>query len=164
LRNQRRLTVLTSASRDGGLLADVVGKFGISAVRGSSSKRGAVALLALADEIQSGGDIIITPDGPRGPRYKLGPGAVFLAQKTGYGVSRIEVEYSNYWELKSWDRFRIPVPFSAVRVTLHPLHYVPVTQTEEEFEEQRELLERQLRFHHDDLCANSVVARDVSVR
>ena len=139
------LTVLTSSSRDGGLLSAVVGRFGIGAVRGSSSRRGAAAVLRLASMLEEGSDIIITPDGPRGPCYTLGPGLIFLAQKTGVPVSGVDVEYSRYWELKSWDRFRIPKPFSKVFITLSQAEAIEPTGDDAAFEEARVRFERLLR-------------------
>jgi lysophospholipid acyltransferase (LPLAT)-like uncharacterized protein len=79
---RKGVTVLTSASRDGELLAQLVGQFGMAAVRGSSSRRGSRAFLELVHQVKNGNDIAITPDGPRGPRYSLGQGAVSLAQLT----------------------------------------------------------------------------------
>jgi lysophospholipid acyltransferase (LPLAT)-like uncharacterized protein len=132
---------LISASRDGSLIADVVGRYGFRAVRGSSSRQGTAALLQLADVIASGRDPLITPDGPRGPVYRLGGGIIFLAQKTNVPVQPINFEYSSCWRLNSWDRFIIPKPFSTVRVIFAEPHYVRATSTEEEFEAERVRLE-----------------------
>jgi lysophospholipid acyltransferase (LPLAT)-like uncharacterized protein len=134
---RRPLTVLTSPSRDGAVLAGLVARFGIGAVRGSSSKRGVAAVRELQAELEAGRDVIITPDGPRGPRYKASPGLVYLAQRSGVPVMAVRVEYSSYWELRSWDRFRIPKPFSRVAVRFLPLHVVGVTEGEAGFEEER---------------------------
>jgi lysophospholipid acyltransferase (LPLAT)-like uncharacterized protein len=144
-RREPPMVVLTSASRDGALLAAFVQRFGVGAVRGSSSKRGAAALLQLTTELERGTGVIITPDGPRGPRYVLGPGLIFLSQKTGTPILPLQVEYSSYWELKSWDRFRIPKPFSRVRMILHPFHQVPAELDDNGFEAERVRLETLLR-------------------
>jgi len=56
--------------------------------------------------------VVIIPDGPRGPSYCVQPGIIKLAQKTGAAIFPIRVAYQNYWQLKSWDRFRNPKPFS----------------------------------------------------
>lgn len=126
-------SVLTSPSGDGAILAAVMEQFGIGNVRGSSSRRGSAATLELTSIIKRGGDVAITPDGPRGPRYKLGAGIIFLAQKTGAPVMPIHVEYSRCVRLKSWDQFRIPLPFSRVNVTLDALfHAVPECDAETE--------------------------------
>ena len=122
--SRRPLTVLTSPSRDGALLEALVARFGIGAVRGSSSRRGITALRELQAELERHTDVIITPDGPRGPAYKLSPGLVFLASKTRLPVMLAHVDYEKFWELRSWDKFRIPKPFSGVKVTFAPLTQV----------------------------------------
>ena len=117
-------SVLTSASKDGDILADVIGKFRMGAVRGSSSRRGGAAMRELVSVIEGGSDIAITPDGPRGPVYRFSPGAVKVAQMSGAPLMPFAIEYSRYWELRSWDRFRIPKPFARVRVVFGPLQRV----------------------------------------
>jgi lysophospholipid acyltransferase (LPLAT)-like uncharacterized protein len=134
---ERHGAALISASHDGELLADAINRFGFGVVRGSSSRMGATALLQLAEVLTGGGDVVITPDGPRGPVYQLGPGLIFLAQKTGAAILPMNVEYSSCWRLKNWDRFIIPRPFSRVWVTFGEPYHVPQTTTSEEFEAER---------------------------
>jgi hypothetical protein len=124
-RGRRPLTVLTSASRDGALLARFVAAFGIGAVRGSSSRGGMAAVRELRKLLKAGRDVVITPDGPRGPAYQINPGLLFLAAKTGIPLMPIRVEYDKFWELRSWDKFRIPKPFSRVRVWMLPPVHIP---------------------------------------
>jgi lysophospholipid acyltransferase (LPLAT)-like uncharacterized protein len=94
--------------------------------------------------LASGRDVVITPDGPRGPAYELGPGIVFLAQKSGASVLPMNLEYSGCWRLGSWDRFIIPQPFSKVRVLINrPLH-VKTTSTPEEFETERRRMQDEM--------------------
>jgi hypothetical protein len=128
---------LISASYDGDLIADVTQRFGFDVVRGSSSRMGATALLELSEILASGRDVLLTPDGPRGPAYELGQGIIFLAQRTGAAVVPINMEYSSCWRVKSWDRFIIPRPFSKVRVILGQPQHVKSTSTPEEFENER---------------------------
>jgi lysophospholipid acyltransferase (LPLAT)-like uncharacterized protein len=135
--SDRHGAALISASRDGDLLTDAVQRFGFDVVRGSSSRLGATAILQLSQILASGGDVVITPDGPRGPAYELGPGIIFLAQKTGAAVLPINMEYSRCWRLKSWDRFIVPQPFAKVRLIIGRPHRVNVTTTPEEFEAER---------------------------
>jgi len=134
---QRHGAALISASRDGDLLADAVQRFGYDAVRGSSSRMGASAILQLGEVLASGGDVVITPDGPRGPAYELGPGIIFLAQKTGAPVVPVDMEYSSCWRIKSWDRFIVPRLFAKVRVIIGAPHRVRSASTPEEFEAER---------------------------
>jgi lysophospholipid acyltransferase (LPLAT)-like uncharacterized protein len=125
--------VLTSASRDGAIIAAAMKSFGLKSVRGSSSRRGATALLQLTGTLAAGEDAAVTPDGPRGPRYKLGPGVVFLAQQTGAGILPIHIEYSSAVRLKSWDRFMIPLPFASVRILCgEPIFISPAADIEAE--------------------------------
>jgi lysophospholipid acyltransferase (LPLAT)-like uncharacterized protein len=138
---RKGLYVLTSASRDGAYLSEIAGRFGMHSVRGSSSRRGAIALLDLFRTIRQGFDLCITPDGPRGPRYKLGSGAVLVSQRCSAPLMPIYIEYSSCWRLKSWDGFMIPKPFSKVVMTLMPYVNIPKTDTEEAFEAERAKVE-----------------------
>jgi len=135
--SNRRGAALISASRDGDLLADAIKRFDFDVVRGSSSRLGASAILQLTDVLASGRDVVITPDGPRGPAYELGPGIIFLAQKSGAAVLPVNMEYSSCWRLKSWDRFILPRPFSKVRVIIGQPYHVRSTSTPDEFETER---------------------------
>jgi lysophospholipid acyltransferase (LPLAT)-like uncharacterized protein len=128
---------LISASRDGDLLADAIKRFAFDVVRGSSSRLGASAIRQLSDVLASSRDVVITPDGPRGPAYELGPGIIFLAQKSGAPVLPVNMEYSNCWRIKSWDRFIVPRPFAKVHVIIGQPHRVRSTSTAEEFEAER---------------------------
>ena len=111
-----QLVVMVSASKDGAKLAGVLEKCGFVCVRGSSSRRGQVALLEMTRLVQAGYDAGITPDGPRGPKYKVATGIIQLAQLTGAPI--IPISYDLSWKiaLNSWDGFMIPLPFG--RATL----------------------------------------------
>jgi len=135
--SNRRGAALISASRDGDLLADAIARFGFDVVRGSSSRLGASAILQLTNVLASGRDVVITPDGPRGPAYELGPGIIFLAQKSGAAVLPVNMEYSSCWRLKSWDRFVLPRPFARIRVIIGPPYRVRSANTVDDFEAER---------------------------
>jgi lysophospholipid acyltransferase (LPLAT)-like uncharacterized protein len=134
--------VRTSASHDGAMLARAVGVFGIGAVRGSSSRRGVAALVALRKALRDGRDACVTPDGPRGPRYVFQPGIVKLAETTGAPVVPIHAEFSSVWRLKTWDRFHVPKPGSRVRVIFDRALEIPPGLSEADFAEHRRRLER----------------------
>ena len=140
--SNRHGAALISASRDGDLLADAITRFGFDVVRGSSSRLGASAILQLTDVLASGGDVVITPDGPRGPAYELGPGIVYLAQKSGAAVVPVNMEYSSCWRLKSWDRFILPRPFAKICVIIGQPHRVRSTNTVDDFEAERQRLQQ----------------------
>ena len=141
---RKGLLVLTSASRDGAYLSEFVRCFGMGAVRGSSSRRGAVALLDLVRSVEAGFDLCITPDGPRGPRYSLGPGALLLSERCHVPLMPLLVEYSAFWRFKSWDGFAIPKPFSKVTVTVLPLMEIESSETEAAFEAKRQQVETRM--------------------
>lgn len=142
---------LTSASRDGEVLAQTCSYFDVKTARGSSSRRGAAALRECLQLLKSGHDLCITPDGPRGPRYHLSPGVVTLAQLSGAPVMAVHFQPSRAWRLKTWDGFLIPKPFSVMKVRLEPPQPIPRTSTPEEFEAQRLALEQLLLSGvHDD--------------
>lgn len=127
-----RLAALISASKDGALLAALLESFHVQPVRGSSSRRGAQALLELTSWAERGYDLAVTPDGPRGPCYVLQPGVLALAQVTGRPV--LPCSYRLNWKirLKSWDRFQIPLPFARCDVFTGELIRVPREATDEE--------------------------------
>lgn len=146
---RRGVLVLTSASRDGMWLGELASQLGMGSVRGSSSKRGATAMRELLERVEAGYDIAITPDGPRGPKYRLGPGLVYLAQRAPMPVVTVHATFGNAVRLKSWDSFAIPKPFSRLDVTIGPVLAVPDTANEAEFEVEREKIESVLRERAD---------------
>lgn len=139
---RRECVVLTSASKDGVVLASAVKVFNLGAVHGSSSRRGAAAIVALRRASKNGKDLVFTPDGPRGPRYQLQPGVIKIAQTTGLPVVAMRIDYLSCWTLKTWDRFQIPKPFSKVRIILEEPITVPRRLHDEEFEKERLRLEK----------------------
>jgi lysophospholipid acyltransferase (LPLAT)-like uncharacterized protein len=120
-----------SRSRDGEFVTEAASFFGIKAVRGSSSKHGSSAFLAAVKASRDPlVDLVITPDGPRGPRYQIHPGLIRLAQITGRPI--VAVTYKLKWklELNSWDRFHVPLPFSSCHLMSSELIFVPEQATD----------------------------------
>lgn len=109
-------TVLVSEHRDGEIIARILAAFGFSAARGSSTRGGSRALLQLVQRVRDGHDIAITPDGPRGPRRTMAPGALLIAQRTGSPLVPLVAHASSVWRLRTWDAFEIPKPFARVTV------------------------------------------------
>ena len=141
------MSMLTSASKDGAMLATVARDYGMRAVRGSSNRRGAAGFRDMVREMQEGCCMCITPDGPRGPIYKCRPGAVKLASLSGYPIIPACIEYSSYWRIgKAWDGFIIPKPFSRVTVTWGRKIYVPADITEEQQAEYCRKVEEALAY------------------
>ena len=140
----RKLAALVSASKDGALLAAVLGKFGVEQVRGSSSRRGPQALLELATRGEMGYDLAVTPDGPKGPRYIAQAGVISLAQITGFPIIAVTCNTRRKISIKSWDRFQIPLPFSRCELILNKPLFVPREACAVRREELRKELENSL--------------------
>jgi lysophospholipid acyltransferase (LPLAT)-like uncharacterized protein len=140
----RSLSALTSASRDGAIIEHTLRTYGISAVRGSSSRRATAALLELKKTLEAGHDICITPDGPRGPSRILQAGPLKLAQLTGHPLVSVRVTCSSSWRLKTWDRFEIPKPFSCIHLSVDEPICIPRHISDEDFENLRLSLEKEL--------------------
>lgn len=142
LRRHIGASVLTSASGDGAILAAFMKQFDLGAVRGSSSRRGAQALIECARLLRKNHYVGVTPDGPRGPMYSMQPGVIQLARISKAAILPVQVDYTRSWRLKSWDRFFIPKPFSRVTVRFLPL--VQITE-DGDLESQRADLEKLLQ-------------------
>jgi lysophospholipid acyltransferase (LPLAT)-like uncharacterized protein len=125
----QKIAILISRSFDGEIIARTVERLGFIAIRGSSSRGGAAALRQIADEYARGTRCAITADGPRGPSMVAKPGTAQFAQLVGAWVGTFYVLPLNAWELKTWDRFLIPKPFSRVLITWPP--HVPAEEVTE---------------------------------
>ena len=111
-RRVKGVAILSSDSRDGERSAATWRWFGIHAVRGTASEDGAKALVRMIQAVRKGWDFGITPDGPRGPLMVMKPGTVALARKTGAWVVPVSLAFDRCFELRTWDRMVIPVPFA----------------------------------------------------
>jgi lysophospholipid acyltransferase (LPLAT)-like uncharacterized protein len=112
----RQISVLVSEHGDGEIIARILTAFGFRLVRGSSSRGAARALIAVDRELEAGFDVGITPDGPRGPRHSVAPGALLAAHRGGVRIVPLAASASSFWQLGSWDRFMIPKPFARVTI------------------------------------------------
>ena len=133
---------LISASRDGDFIANWIERSGYGTIRGSSSRKGVIALRQLMDTLAADGNVLFTPDGPRGPLYEVSQGVIFLAQKSGAPIVPIHMEYSSCWRLKSWDHFVVPKPFATLRAIFgEPISIAPLSGPEQ-FETERLRLQK----------------------
>ena len=139
--------VLISRHSDGELIARVVEGVGFNPVRGSSTAGGAAALREMVRVAREGFDFGISPDGPRGPRHEAKGGVITLARLTGLPIVPIAWAADSCWELHSWDRFRIPKPFTRVVVIANDPMEVPRRISPEEERRYVGLLEATMRRH-----------------
>lgn len=122
---KQKIAVMVSRSFDGEYIARIIQRFGFGAVRGSSSRGGATALLGMKDVLERGESVAFTIDGPRGPKYIAKPGPVHLSKMTALPMSAFYVALDNPWVLRTWDDFMIPKPFSRALVRLGRKMHVP---------------------------------------
>lgn len=112
------IAVMTSSSFDGEYIARIIARFGFRPVRGSSTRGGVRALLGMHTEIEQGRSVAFTIDGPRGPVYVAKPGPVLLARNVRLPIVPFYVAVERAWILNSWDRLRIPKPFSRAHIRM----------------------------------------------
>ena len=99
---------------DGEIIARILQLFHITPLRGSSSKGAKQVLLEAFRALKRGDDLLVTPDGPRGPRHEVSDGALALTMKGKLPLYTVNFTCERYWQLNSWDRFVIPKPFSKI--------------------------------------------------
>lgn len=133
---------MVSASKDGAFLSFLLRKFKMNPIRGSSSRRGAQALVEARKTLKQNQSVAVTPDGPKGPVYSAKSGPVVLSRLCQLPIIPTSVSVSAYWELKSWDKFIIPKPFSRVVITFGKPFVVPPDATDQSDEQEAENLGR----------------------
>ncbi|MGX3011499.1 lysophospholipid acyltransferase family protein [Helicobacter sp. 23-1044] len=114
IRQKSNIFILASEHFDAELIVRICALFGMQNIRGSSTKGGRRAIIQSIARLKEGKDIAIMPDGPRGPYHSIADGAPAIAQKTGSPLIVLQVRARRFWELDSWDRFRIPKPFGRI--------------------------------------------------
>jgi lysophospholipid acyltransferase (LPLAT)-like uncharacterized protein len=119
-----QVAVVISEHRDGEIIARIAMALGHRTVRGSTTRGAGRALLSMVRQVESGRDIAVTPDGPRGPAKSFAPGALIVAQRTGAAIIPATVVAKSAWRLKSWDQFMIPRPFTRVVISYGPAAHV----------------------------------------
>lgn len=126
----QKIAPLISQSSDGEYIARVLPHFGMIAVRGSTTRGGARALIKLLQAARKGYRPMLTPDGPRGPIYTVQPGILFLAKKLGWPIIPVGTALSHKFKVGSWDKMRVPLPFGKTALTYGKAIWV---KSEEDF-------------------------------
>jgi len=138
------LATLISQHRDGEYISRIAVVFGSRVIRGSASRGGVRAFKQMILALKEGFNLVITPDGPRGPRAKVKSGVIELAKLTGAPIVTVTFSAARRRSLKSWDAFLIPLPFSrAVYIWGDPI-YVEPTATKEEMAKYQDILAERL--------------------
>ena len=107
-------SAIISSHFDGSLIAGTLAFLDIRPLRGSSKKGAKQVLLQAFKSIKSGEEVLITPDGPRGPRHSMSDGAIGIALKSKLPIFVMNFKAKRYWQLNSWDKFVIPKPFTTI--------------------------------------------------
>ncbi len=114
---RKKMYPLVSQSKDGELIAYILKKQGFKTeIRGSSSRGGLKALSTMVKKLNEGSIVLITPDGPRGPRRELKDGIILVAQKTNSPIVGMSFIAEKVKVFNSWDKFELPLPFSKIKI------------------------------------------------
>ncbi|MFA6467999.1 MAG: lysophospholipid acyltransferase family protein [Bacteroidota bacterium] len=124
-RRNEHMSALVSQSEDGEFLSAVLERWKYFMIRGSSHIGGKEAMQLMVQAVHEGKSLAITPDGPRGPRHEMKMGAVRIAQKTNVPLVLAGIAVGHKRQLRSWDKFEVPLPFSNVAVVYSEPIYVP---------------------------------------
>lgn len=134
----RQHVVMVSRSRDGDFVSALCRHLGHYVARGSSrkgqiDKGGQQAKDEMITVLQSGVPGALTVDGPRGPAFEVKPGIIEMARVTGMPIVPYAPLPKRYWSFRSWDRFRLPKPFSCIDVHYGQPVHVPSDTAFDEF-------------------------------
>lgn len=139
------VTLLSSQSRDGELVARLARRWGLSVVRGSASRGGREALTGTYRAIvRHRSSPVMIPDGPRGPAYGFKVGVLVLAQMSRAPILPLGFAASSFWTVGSWDRLIVPKPFAKVAVVVGEPETVPRELPAPELEAARRRWEERL--------------------
>jgi lysophospholipid acyltransferase (LPLAT)-like uncharacterized protein len=141
----QQLATLISQHRDGDYIAGIVeGWWGFTAIRGSSSRGGSLALRNIVRTLKAGTAVAVTPDGPRGPRERMKPGPLLAARMAGVPLIPVSAGANRAWWVQSWDRFLVPKPFSRIRLEYGEPVMLSAKADEREMDDVSTELEHQL--------------------
>lgn len=138
---------MASRSKDGELIAWSLRRLGWHPTRGSSSRGGRQALDEMLEVLADPNHPMpaaLTVDGPRGPAHEVKNGVIDLAQRAGVPVVPFAAHADRYWQLRSWDRFRIPKPFARIVVHWGPPIFVPANLDANAYESYRDAVKREM--------------------
>lgn len=118
---QGPIAVVVSKSRDGRLLSAYANTFSYVKSINVSHKNRHGALLQMCAALEEGAKLVITPDGPRGPKYQVKAGIMFSSERAQASIVAMRWQASSSWKLNTWDNLQIPKPFAKVSITFEPV-------------------------------------------
>lgn len=152
---RRGFWVVISHSRDGEVQNTVFSKLGYQVIRGSTGRGGVRAAVEAIRALRKGGNMAMTPDGPRGPSGVVQGGVMLMAQKSGAALVPVGISAKPRWLAPAWDRYMVPWPFSRGVFLFGEPIYVPEDASEERVEELR--LELETKIHEAEAAAEREV-------
>ncbi|MDZ7372908.1 MAG: lysophospholipid acyltransferase family protein [candidate division KSB1 bacterium] len=138
------ICAMVSRHRDGEMIARTLHRLGYRTVRGSSSKGGREAFWEMARAMRNGADGVVIPDGPTGPRHKLKPGLLFLAQQTGAAIVPVTYSADRMVQFNSWDRFTLWLPFARCVLWYGEPRFIPRHWSRDEVLQEGERIEEEM--------------------
>jgi lysophospholipid acyltransferase (LPLAT)-like uncharacterized protein len=140
----KKLSFLVSPHRDGQVIGKALKHFGFHPILGSTTRKGFSGFKNMVRGLKNGSDIVVVPDGPRGPRQKAQIGVIELSRLTGRPIVPLTFSASRRILFNSWDRFLLPYPFSrGIFIWGEPI-YIDQKGDRDYLEEKRQLLEKRL--------------------
>ncbi len=145
IHSRYKASAIISQHFDGEIIARTLNLLRIRPLRGSSKKGAKKVLLEAFRAVKAGEEVLITPDGPRGPRHSMNNGAIGLALKSALPIFVINYTCSSYWQLSSWDRFVIPKPFSKIDFYIQSLSLEEMSLEEAKIYLNKKMLEHTIQ-------------------
>lgn len=112
--SKRKMNVIVSRHTHGDIAISAAKSFGMDYIRGSTRKGAIKALIQAMRALKNGEDVALTPDGPKGPLHSVSDGAVILSSKCNVAIVALGWSATSFWQLNSWDKAKIPKPFSTI--------------------------------------------------
>lgn len=134
-------STLVSQHRDGELITQVIRMFRGGAVRGSTTRGSLPALRGMMRRSRVS-NLAITPDGPRGPRRQVQPGAIYLASRMQMPLIPVGYAFANCWRAGSWDKMALPRPFQRARGVVGEPITVPADADRQQLEAYRDMFQK----------------------
>ncbi len=146
-----KFSTIISNNQDGRLLASILEKWDMNIISGSSSKKGLSALREAVRELKKGRNLIVTPDGPRGPRRVVKDGIALIGILSGFPIVPVNLFPKKMWRLRSWDKFVIPKPFTKIEVRFGaPLYPKPESASSEKASLYIEEIQKAMLIHKEE--------------